>query len=401
MCNPATGDAIVTFDFTNIGGSNAYNLVLTETIPYGLTYVDGSRIETCPSGACADVAFSQPTPDTLRWEFNDARGIAPGEKYTVSFVVDSGDTCHFVDGSVMNLSLAYSTPCGAAGQPATNGLIVRTHKPYISITKTSSPDPLYLQWGDTATWTIALENTGDYAAAGIKLWDDFPSDLIDESTITISGGLTGLGTDRDHPWIVPDMAPGDTRTYTITAKIDGCGEGTNRAHVSWGNCDCAEETADSSTTAVITAPDMRHHLRHGGCHQLRRNDDDPGQERRSILARHHAGKPNTDRVRIRARVLRPLPAVGAGHLQARSRRRAPAARSSRGMRQISGDSSAMTTPAVKPSPSPSILPPKMRSPAAPARPSAGIITSPSPTGTTRAAGEARQRSVPLPRVCVP
>ncbi|MEB3779562.1 MAG: isopeptide-forming domain-containing fimbrial protein [Desulfurococcales archaeon] len=78
------------------------------------------------------------------------------------------------------------------------------------ITKTASPDTIYP--GDTAVFTIRLENQGDATAYDIRILDEIPTELVVNSvTITSSSGVTG----------VVDSSAGNTVDISIATMAPG------------------------------------------------------------------------------------------------------------------------------------------------------------------------------------
>ncbi|MBN1883748.1 MAG: DUF11 domain-containing protein, partial [Deltaproteobacteria bacterium] len=270
--NVSTG----TIKFQNIGESNAYSLVVTEQLPDGLEYIPGSYTIDCDTdcgvgvNCCenpASFSYNAGTR-TLTWEFwnqpGDA-GMSPGAEYTITFDYELSTTgcVDYVDGSTMLLNLEYETVCGDAKTVATNSLSSQEGNPEIEVTK--SPDPVYGEPGDSVSWTIVLENTGNMTAYDVVMTDDLPDNTTFFSiTPVASPALTPVSVVDPYSWEVVDMNPGDSFTYTLTATIiaGGCDVPLdNVAGVDWG---CCSGESDSANAGLVTQPDVSRNVSASG-----------------------------------------------------------------------------------------------------------------------------------------
>jgi uncharacterized repeat protein (TIGR01451 family) len=83
----------------------------------------------------------------------------------------------------------------------------------LSITKTASPDPVYI--GDDVTYTITVTNLGPDAADGVIVTDPLDSRLTFVSADNAGTEAAGLVT-----WDLGQIANAETRVLTVVATVD-------------------------------------------------------------------------------------------------------------------------------------------------------------------------------------
>jgi len=130
----------------------------------------------------------------------------------------------------------------------------------LSITKTSSPNPVTA--GDQLTYTLTVTNSKLSASTAglVTVTDTLPAQV---TYLTSSDGCT-QGPPGQLSCPVPDLAPGDTFTFTVTVLVNsnaivntgGAGTITNTASVSSGDSvetNPADNTVSDTTTVVDSA----------------------------------------------------------------------------------------------------------------------------------------------------
>ncbi len=216
VADDASVDAGAQIGFTvkvkNEGGKAAHNVVVTDNLPDSA----GTNWSVSPAVAGCSVTGS-PGSQALTCDFGT---VAAGETKTVHVVTGTGTSC----GKYDNTASFTSTE----GQTGSDSASVTVRCADVKVTKT--PNDGSVNAGETATFTISVENLGPGKAKSVIVTDQLPAGLTwteNEADCSISN--TGLLTCN-----VGDMANGATKTYTVsapTAKAN-CGAINNSATVS-------------------------------------------------------------------------------------------------------------------------------------------------------------------------
>ncbi len=182
---------------TNDGAGALTNIVLTDILPEGLTYVSSS-----PEAAVG-------ADGTVSWliESLDAEATA-----TVSLVATTGDP-----GEVVNTSTVDSDEGATATAQATT-LVTRSD---LAITKTAdNASPLL---GQQTVFTIAVTNNGNAVASNISVVDPLPAEI---GSVVADPEAT-LADDGSLQWTIASIDPGATATITVTGTPTVGGTITN------------------------------------------------------------------------------------------------------------------------------------------------------------------------------
>jgi uncharacterized repeat protein (TIGR01451 family) len=201
----SAGDPIgFTLTVTSKGPGSAFGVKVTDTLPTN-----------------AGLAWSIDAAGTTgTWviesgvlKFGGADGVTLAKNATFHVHITS-PTTKATCGQVDNTGNATTTNDGTD----TDSASVTVLCPDVKVTK--DPNDGHINAGETATFTIKVENIGQGTAKGVVLTDPLPSGLTwsesyTECTIT-SGTLSCT---------VGDLAPGASKTYTVTAPTtkDNCG----------------------------------------------------------------------------------------------------------------------------------------------------------------------------------
>ena len=182
--------------YRNIGNQTAHGVFVTDQIPTGTAYVDGT--------ATAPVSLSS---GVLTWNIGD---VTAGSRREFTFQVRV-------------------SPLATSGQQITNqASIISTEQTKVSNTvvtvvstqslillKMDSPDPV--RAGTNITYTLQVSNTGTTPLTGIVLSDPLP---IGTTFVSAgSGGIPETGN-RQVKWHIGALAVGETRTVTLTVQVD-------------------------------------------------------------------------------------------------------------------------------------------------------------------------------------
>ncbi|WP_410665137.1 hypothetical protein [Amycolatopsis sp. lyj-84] len=219
------GDVTYTFDVTNkhADGSvtdldTATNIVLTDTLPSGVTFVAGSNPDCSATGQVV----------TCR-----VRNLAAGQSQKVAFKVKVGATVP--DGTKLDNTgkLTFRGEDTGRPQERTSNTVRNTvASPGYQLTK--SVDLAEAIPGDTLTYKVTLRNTGVIPVPALTVRDTLPPGTTHVSSDPTKGTASGTGP---IDWAVNGLAVGETATLTVRVKVEEAAIGkelVNRATVPIG-----------------------------------------------------------------------------------------------------------------------------------------------------------------------
>lgn len=227
-----------TVTVTNNGPDTAENVVVTETLPAGMTFVSTS--------GCAEDPVGVPTCSLGT--------IASGNmaSFTVSVTVDAGTT-----GTITNIAsvTTSSTDNEPANDSATEDTTVVVEAD-LSVTKTADSDNVTpgiqtdFVAGEAIHWEIEVENLGPSDATGVVVTDVVPAGLLDVTTTGCLEDPAGLPT-----CTLGDIAAGGSATIAISATIgpdyaDGA-DLANTASASFNDTDPVGGNNSGSVTVTV------------------------------------------------------------------------------------------------------------------------------------------------------
>jgi uncharacterized repeat protein (TIGR01451 family) len=251
---PAEIDLTKTADDTSVaaGAPIGFTLSITSKGPGAAFGVKVS--DTLPTNAGLDWSIDA-AGTTGSWDltggvlsFGGASGLnmAQGAEYHVHIVSPTTPaTC----GTVDNTGDATTTNDGTDSASAS----ITVHCPDVKVTKT--PDGGTINAGEVATFSIKVENIGTGSAKNVTLSDNLPGTALvhwteseDDCSISGADGAQILSC------TVGDLAPGASKTYTVSADLTGvsfCGKLDNSATAVADN-EAAGDTANNTDTGDIT-----------------------------------------------------------------------------------------------------------------------------------------------------
>lgn len=209
---------------TNDGEGALTNIVLTDILPVGLTYVSSN-----PEAAVgADGAIS--------WLIES---LDAGATATVSLVATTGGP-----GEIVNTTTVGSDEGASATAQATT-LVTKSD---LAITKT--PDNASPLLGEQTVFTIGITNNGNAVASNVSVVDPLPAEI---GSVVADPEAT-LGDDGSLQWTIASIDPGDTATITVTGTATVGGSITNTVSATERDLTVtAEATIDVLEPAVTLA----------------------------------------------------------------------------------------------------------------------------------------------------
>ncbi|MBD8497571.1 DUF11 domain-containing protein [Paenibacillus arenosi] len=199
------GDIILyTVNVRNQGVDNVTNAVLTDTFASGSTFVPNSvtvngvsRPGTDPSSGLA------------------IGTITPGQTVPVTFQV-SVDSIPQPSGTLLNQSTVLFTAGTFTGTSTSNTVSIAVFQPIISAAKQGSESRATV--GDTITYTITIQNTGNYAATA-TVTDTIPAGTAFIPNSVAVNGVPKPGSTPGTGILVGIIDPGGTATVTFQVNV--------------------------------------------------------------------------------------------------------------------------------------------------------------------------------------
>lgn len=187
-----------TIEVCNSGSSTAYDVVVQDSVPDGLSHTSGMNC--------------------LTYELGD---LCPGDsrRFNVDF-------CATKRGCVTNVATV--SYCGGPRCSAEASTLI--NEPCVEVTKTG-PDWAYIC--KTVDYTITVTNPGD-----LILRDVIVDDVSPAGTTVVDAPGAEVCCNRAI-WCIPEFCPGETKTFTVSiqSQVPGCL--TNKVTVST-NSDCGQ-----------------------------------------------------------------------------------------------------------------------------------------------------------------
>ena len=214
---PSVGQEVTfTITVSNAGPSNATGVVVTDTLPEGITFISSD-----PSVGNFNFANGQ-------WTIGNLAAGATESIQIVAFVNQFVEFTNAAEVTAANEFDQDSTPGNAAVSPGEDDGDLVTLTPAsadLSLIKTASSDSPNL--GQDVTFTVTIFNDGPDPASDIVVRDFFPIGMTLRSSTPSAGNFeqaTGL-------WTIPTLASGSSATLELIATVDTQGDKTNRAEI--------------------------------------------------------------------------------------------------------------------------------------------------------------------------
>ncbi|HUQ31150.1 MAG TPA: tandem-95 repeat protein, partial [Pyrinomonadaceae bacterium] len=243
-----------TINYSNSGNQGAANVVLTETVPTGTTYVAaGSSAWSCSDGAVGG------TPCTISVGSLSGGGASGNATFVVHVNTPAAAGLNNIANTA---SIDDDHANGADPTPASNSKTdtdILDAAPDLSVTKT--PDVANASANTLITYTLNYSNTGNQGAAGVVLTETVPAN----TTLNAAGSTVG--------WVcAPNNNAGSTCTLAVGSLAAG-GNGSaafavtvnspvpggttqisNTATIADNGANGADTNPANNTTGAVTTP---------------------------------------------------------------------------------------------------------------------------------------------------
>ena len=212
--SPANADVgdVITYTLTvhNTGNVPANNVVITDAIPAGTTYVPGS--------VSGDVGFTGDPTTAITL----TAPIPAGGTATFTFQVKIGATVPATNPIPNTAAISYTytvdpnDPDGASATGNSNTVYVQVSNATLITKKSVSEQIAYI--GDTLTYSFSITNTGNVPADHVVLTDPVPN-----GTVYVAGSLAAsvpvTGSPLTAITFTNAILPGETVTLSYKVKI--------------------------------------------------------------------------------------------------------------------------------------------------------------------------------------
>lgn len=192
-----------TLNLKNDGNVSANNVVLTDSIPSGTTFVPGSV--TGATGIPPTLTLINPIP--------------AGGTDTVTFKVKIGNSIPTPNPIPNTPSLTYTytvdpaNPNGASGSRVGNTVTTQVNTAIVETTK--SVDKVFSVLGEVLTYTLTLQNTGNAVANNVVLTDSIPA-----GTTFVPGSVTGATGTPPTLALLSPIPVGGSAVVTFQVQVD-------------------------------------------------------------------------------------------------------------------------------------------------------------------------------------
>ena len=209
---PVPGTGFCDIVVTNVGVSNAQNVVVTDT----LTSQSPFTLGALPAGCTAVPPVGPATSYIITCNLGT---LAAGASVTLHIPVTSGS----VGGDINDVArVSSSTPDPDTSNNQATGRVMFTSSANLSVTKSSSPNPVVA--GTNLTYTITASNAGPSPATNVVVTDTLPGQ-ISVVLVTPGGGFQcsgGIPGNPAQPLIctLGTLASGGSAIITVLVKVN-------------------------------------------------------------------------------------------------------------------------------------------------------------------------------------
>jgi uncharacterized repeat protein (TIGR01451 family)/fimbrial isopeptide formation D2 family protein len=238
------GDTMTyTITVSNIGTQGATGVVLTDSIPAGVTFVSASNGGALAAGVVTWPAFA----------------LSAGASVQRTLVVAVDDPAAVGQATIVNTAIASDDGANGVDPDLSNNTDTDTDtlvQADLGVSKTDSPDPVLA--GEAVTYTVSVVNNGSATDPNVVVVDTLPA------AFTFVSAVPSIGSCSEAAGIVTcglgSMASGATATITIICDVPSetpVGSYTNSVTISGDESDPnPNNDTDTEDTTVGTESDL-------------------------------------------------------------------------------------------------------------------------------------------------
>lgn len=177
------------------------NFVITDVLDPGLSFVSGSLAVTVPPGmSSTNSPLTEANPSffnydagtgTLTFDFGDITVPTAGQ-ITITYATTIDNVLSNQDGVFLDntATLTFDDPNNPGGTitvgPVTNDTPVRVGEPNLTMTKSITAGAVGSDAGDTVSWEVVIQNTGNTTAYQLDWSDVLPNGLFQITNVAVS-----------------------------------------------------------------------------------------------------------------------------------------------------------------------------------------------------------------------
>lgn len=202
--NPVQAGTLLTYTLTvlNRGPAPAANLLVTDSLPFGVAFQSGANCAETSPGSGVVICSGTVNP------------LPPGSSETFTFTVMVSDSVPagiaLVNSAVVGSDTPDPNPDNNRADTVTSVLATAN----LSISKSSAPESINA--GELLTYTILVTNSGPARATDVRVLDTIPTQLTLLGIETNNGGVCNAGI----LCLLGSMDVGETVTITIRTRVD-------------------------------------------------------------------------------------------------------------------------------------------------------------------------------------
>lgn len=233
---------IVTYTITlnNEGGDTALGILLTDTLPTGITF-GGWAMGTNVTPDYAD--------GVITWTGDLPAGVQP---LTIVFTATVNNDSMLYGNSIVNTAEFTSDNAGEGEDDATFGMI---GAPVLALVKTVETSA-EVNLGDVVTYTLTLSNSGEATAVGVSITDTLPAGVTFEAFVAADGATQANGV---ITW-EGDLIAGEDIVIIFTVAVDEDDDLYGMEITNTASFTSANDGSGSDGASFTVKPDYRIYL---------------------------------------------------------------------------------------------------------------------------------------------